>query len=172
MKLHIITAAIIVLLIASCAPQQAPQPEVTTTQPVPSEPGQPATVETTVTEDTTGNAPTTSGGETTTSTTTPSTTTTAPAAGATKEFDITARKWSFTPDTITVNKGERVILHVRSEDVTHGFSLTTFDVSETLTAGQTTDIEFVADKAGSFNWQCNVFCGTGHGGMKGTLIVK
>ena len=33
-------------------------------------------------------------------------------------------------------------------------------------------IEFTADKAGTFPFQCSNFCGFGHGKMKGKLIVE
>lgn len=89
-----------------------------------------------------------------------------------KEFDMTARKWTFEPSTITVNKGDTVILHITSIDVTHGFLLPTFGINEELNPGKTVDIEFVANKAGTFVFACNVFCGSGHGRMNGKLIVQ
>ena len=88
-----------------------------------------------------------------------------------KEFDVEAKKWEFVPSTITVNKGDTVKLHITSTDVGHGFALSAFGINKTLNPGQTVDVEFVADKAGSFQFFCNVFCGEGHGGMKGTLVV-
>ncbi len=96
----------------------------------------------------------------------------APAAVSTKEFTLTAKQWSFSPGTITVNKGDKVILHIKSVDVTHGFELDAFGVSKTLSPGKTADVQFTADKTGTFSFFCNVFCGSGHGNMKGTLIVK
>lgn len=89
-----------------------------------------------------------------------------------KKFDISARKWEFEPDTIVVNKGDMVKLSITSEDVTHGFSLMAFDINEDLEPGETVNVEFVADKRGTFTFSCSVYCGSGHGGMKGTLIVE
>jgi|TARA_Y100000310_G_scaffold91480_1_gene88840 cytochrome c oxidase subunit 2 len=90
----------------------------------------------------------------------------------TKEFTMTAKKWDFSPSTITVNEGDKVILNVESIDVTHGIAIPDFGVSESLSPGNTVKIEFTADKKGSFSFFCNVFCGSGHGGMSGTLIVQ
>ena len=90
----------------------------------------------------------------------------------TKEFDIIAKQWNFSPSTITVNEGDNVILNIESIDVTHGFVLSSFGVSEQLVSGNTVKIEFVADKKGTFSFFCNVFCGSGHIGMKGTLVVQ
>jgi len=90
----------------------------------------------------------------------------------TKTFDITARQWNFNPSTITVNEGDNVVLNIESIDVNHGFFLSTFGVNELLSPGETTNIEFIADEKGSFSFFCNVFCGSGHGSMRGTLVVE
>ena len=90
----------------------------------------------------------------------------------TKEFDLIAKKWSFEPNTITVNQGDTVKLTIKSLDVDHGFFLREFNVNQPLEPGQTTTVEFLADKTGTFTFSCNVFCGQGHGTMKGKLIVK
>lgn len=89
-----------------------------------------------------------------------------------KTFSITAKNWEFTPNTITVKKGDTVKLSIASVDVTHGFKLPEFNVSADLVPGKTTNLEFVASKAGTFTYFCNVFCGEGHRDMKGTLIVE
>jgi cytochrome c oxidase subunit 2 len=90
----------------------------------------------------------------------------------TKEFDLTASNWKFEPSTLNVNQGDKVILHVTSIDVEHGIVLNDFGVSEDLTPGETTTIEFTADKKGEFLFFCNVYCGLGHSDMEGTLIIK
>lgn len=91
---------------------------------------------------------------------------------AVKSFTVTAKQWSFDPATITVKKGDRVKLAIKSIDVSHGFALSAFNVNQNLEPGQEVTVEFVADKTGSFPFFCSVFCGSGHGGMRGTLIVE
>ena len=86
--------------------------------------------------------------------------------------DVIAKKWEFTPSTITVQKGDVVRLSIESVDVEHGISIPEFGVSQTLSPGKTEIVEFTADKSGSFSFFCNVFCGSGHSEMKGTLIVE
>ena len=93
-------------------------------------------------------------------------------APAVKKFSITAKKWEFSPSTITVNKGDTVELSIKSTDVTHGFFLSAFNVSKNLAPGETVTASFVADKTGSFSFICSTFCGTGHATMTGTLVVK
>lgn len=59
-----------------------------------------------------------------------------------------------------------------STDVDHGLAISAFGVNKTVKAGTTEQIEFVADKQGTFTIFCSVFCGAEHGSMKGTLIVE
>jgi cytochrome c oxidase subunit II len=89
-----------------------------------------------------------------------------------KSFDITAKQWEFVPSVITVDKGDTVRLSVKSVDVSHGLSISAFGINEQLEPGLAVQVEFEADKKGTFSMLCNVFCGSGHGGMKGTLIVQ
>ena len=95
-----------------------------------------------------------------------------PSVGEIKEFDMVAKQWEFDPETITVNDGDTVKLHIKSIDVDHGIAIHEFEVNEYISAGETIDIEFVADKTGEFIFYCNVFCGADHKQMKGTLIVQ
>lgn len=92
--------------------------------------------------------------------------------GQTKEIEITARNWEFTPNTIEVNLGDRVELHIESVEGTHGFMLSEFGINERLVPYQDVHVNFIADKKGTFPFSCSVPCGSGHGGMTGQLIVK
>ena len=92
--------------------------------------------------------------------------------GEIKSFTLVAKKFTFEPETITVNKGDTVRISLTSSDVKHSFSLPEFNVNVELPVGQTKTVEFVADKAGTFSFACRVFCGLGHGGMNGKLIVQ
>ncbi|MDP6583565.1 MAG: cupredoxin domain-containing protein, partial [Anaerolineales bacterium] len=89
-----------------------------------------------------------------------------------KEFDIVARKFEFDPSTIEVDVGDSVLFRVTSEDVPHGIVISEFGVDEFLAPGDEVEIAFEADRAGEFDIFCSVFCGSGHGGMTGTLIVR
>ena len=95
-----------------------------------------------------------------------------PITGNVVEIDVTAKNWEFIPNEIKVNKGDNVILNVKSIDVNHGMSIPEFGISEFLEPGKTVIIDFIASKEGTFSFFCNVACGRGHGGMRGTLIVE
>ena len=89
-----------------------------------------------------------------------------------KEFQITAKQFSFEPETIEVNRGDKVRLIVTSLDVPHGISIVEYGINERLDVGKPVTIEFTADKEGTFTAFCSVFCGSGHSNMKGKLVVK
>ncbi len=88
------------------------------------------------------------------------------------EINMKAKKWEFIPDTITVKEGTKVVLSIESIDVSHGILLPEFGINESLKPGKLTTVEFIADKKGTFSFSCNVYCGSGHNNMKGTLIVE
>ena len=92
--------------------------------------------------------------------------------GETKEFNIIAKQWQFSPNKIEVNKGDTVILNVKSIDVTHGFAIPKLGINEFLSPGNTVKIEFVANKKGTFVFACSVSCGVGHSGMRGKIVVN
>jgi cytochrome c oxidase subunit 2 len=88
-----------------------------------------------------------------------------------KTIQVTAKKFEFTPGEITARKGEPVVLEIKSEDVNHGFNLPDFGVRGDVKPGGVTRIRFTPDKAGQFTFTCDVFCGSGHEEMSGTMTV-
>lgn len=89
-----------------------------------------------------------------------------------KEFNMTAKQFEFVPNTITVNNGDTVKLHIVTSDVAHGFNLPDFGINKKIVPGKAVDVEFAADKTGTFAFSCNIPCGLGHREMKGNLVVK
>ncbi len=83
-----------------------------------------------------------------------------------KEFTITAVKFGYTPSTITVRKGDTVHIIIDNADGMHGMKIPELGISEDE------EVTFVAEKAGTYTWYCNNFCGNGHKEMSGTLIVE
>ncbi|MCB2168710.1 MAG: cupredoxin domain-containing protein [Deltaproteobacteria bacterium] len=93
-------------------------------------------------------------------------------AAETKVIKMTAEKYHFTPEMITVNLGDKVLLEITATDTEHGFGLKAFNIDQNLPKGKTVRIEFVADKQGEFTFKCTSFCGWGHFGMTGKLVVS
>ncbi len=88
------------------------------------------------------------------------------------EIKMEAKDFAFVPGEVRVKLGQKVRLIVTSTDVPHGIAIPAFNVHADLPVGQAVTVEFTADQKGSFPFFCSVFCGSGHRGMKGTLIVE
>lgn len=84
---------------------------------------------------------------------------------------MTAKKYEFSPSTVTVEKGRPVRLEITATDRSHGFEIKEFNIKVKLEKNKKTVVEFTPDKAGEFEIKCSEFCGFGHGRMKGKLIV-
>ncbi len=83
-----------------------------------------------------------------------------------KVIEITAKKFEFTPNEITLKKGEPVILRLTSADRVHGFMSKPLKIDTDIPADKTADIAVTPDAAGDFTVICDHYCGTGHGNMK------
>jgi len=88
------------------------------------------------------------------------------------EIQVTLRKYEFSPGTLLVRKGEHVKLIMAAADHDHGFKLDDFDINQKIPKGTTVVVEFIADKAGTFQFRCSSVCGLGHRNMKGILVVE
>ncbi|MEW9105437.1 cupredoxin domain-containing protein [Paenibacillus sp.] len=82
---------------------------------------------------------------------------------------INATNYKFEPGTIKVKKGDKVKLTLNNKQGLHGLKLDGYNV-ELQQDGASA--EFTADKAGTFEFQCSIMCGSGHDGMKGELVVE
>ena len=96
---------------------------------------------------------------------------TANAAVEPRVIEITAKKFAFTPATITLKKGEPVILRLTSADRVHGFMSRPLKIDTDIAAGKTTDVAVTPATAGNFTVICDHYCGTGHGNMKMKVAV-
>jgi cytochrome c oxidase subunit 2 len=86
--------------------------------------------------------------------------------------EIVAKRFEYSPSTLTLKKGETVKLRVRSEDVTHGLFLRALKIDTDIVPGETQEVTVTPQTAGTFTAICHHFCGSGHGGMKLTIVVE
>ena len=84
---------------------------------------------------------------------------------------VVARKFVFLPREIEVKKGETVVLEFTAPEVVMGFNCPDYKIRADIIPGQVSRVKFTADKAGRFPFLCDIFCGDGHEGMSGELIV-
>lgn len=91
---------------------------------------------------------------------------------APRVINIAAKRYTFTPNQITLKKGETVTLRLTSEDRVHGFYLKPLKIDEVIEPGKTTDVTITPTETGTFTIICDHFCGAGHGSMNMTVVVE
>ena len=84
---------------------------------------------------------------------------------------ISAKRFDYSPGRFTLKKGVPVILELSSRDVLMGFNLPDFNLRADMLPDKPTRVRFVPDKTGQFVFLCDIFCGSGHEQMQGTLTV-
>ena len=96
---------------------------------------------------------------------------TPPATGTEKDFTVTGENFSFSPATLTVQKGDHVKITFINSGGTHDLRIDEFNAKTyLLKSGEQATVEFTADKTGTFEYYCSV--GNHRAmGMKGTLTV-
>jgi len=104
-------------------------------------------------------------------------------------IDVTAKKYEFSPSPIHVKAGTKVQLKITAVDHDHGFQVSTVPEGAKkgdapglilsspqdcvqLKKGETTIVEFVAQKPGTYPFHCCHVCGLGHKKMKTEIVVE
>ena len=85
---------------------------------------------------------------------------------------ITASKFHFTPDRITLKKGQPVKILLTSSDRVHGFMIRALGIDTDVVPGKTAEFLVTPQTAGTFKAICDHYCGIGHGFMKMTVVVE
>jgi heme/copper-type cytochrome/quinol oxidase subunit 2 len=89
-----------------------------------------------------------------------------------RTIEINARQYAYSPETLVVNRGDTITLHLESFDAAHGLFVDGYDVNIQAEPGKSAVVTFVADKAGKFKFRCSIPCGTLHPFMIGELNVE
>lgn len=87
-------------------------------------------------------------------------------------IEIDAANFAFSPMQVSVKKGEKVTLRLRSNDGNHGMAIPGLGINTVISEGKTVDIELPTDAAGNFAFRCSVPCGPGHKEMTGTITIE
>ena len=93
-------------------------------------------------------------------------------AQSVNEIRMTAKKYEFNPSRVKVKLGDHVRVVITATDRDHGFKLEAFHIDQELKKGEAVTVEFTADKAGTFPFECSRCCGLGHKRMKGELVIE
>ena len=115
-----------------------------------------------------------------------------PRTATTRHIAIDARRFSYSPSRVVLNKGDTVILQFSTSDVTHGLQLDGYPVELIARKGTTfrkhdwmeedghlhrnwsrvSSVKFRAQRSGKFIFRCTETCGNLHPFMSGELIVR
>jgi len=100
----------------------------------------------------------------------------APAAAAPAAAEpvvkVSARRFEFEPETIRLKLHVPVTLELSSLDREHGFQAPELGIDEVIRPGAPTRVHLVPEREGTFDFHCSVFCGSGHEGMAGQIVVE
>lgn len=96
--------------------------------------------------------------------------------GKNVEIWMTSIRSHFTPEHVEINQGDQVTWHItnieQAVDAVHGFAMPAYNINLSLEPGETSTVEFEADKDGVFSYYCTEFCSALHLEMTGYLLVK
>lgn len=86
---------------------------------------------------------------------------------------ITAKKFEYNPNVIKIKTGVPVVFEFTSLDRVHGFTVPDLGgVRQTIEPGKANRVTILAPKTGTYEFHCDLFCGDGHEGMTGKIIVE
>jgi len=84
---------------------------------------------------------------------------------------ISAKRFEYSPNVIKVKVNTPVVLELTTLDRLHGFAIPDLKLEAQIKPGEVTRVRFVPEKTGTFEFHCNIFCGSGHEDMAGQLVV-
>ena len=87
-------------------------------------------------------------------------------------IELTARRFTYTPNEIALKAGERVVIAIRSIDFVHGMNLPDLNMRLDLIPGRITKLELHPKTPGVIDFVCDNFCGDGHEEMHGRFVVS
>lgn len=86
---------------------------------------------------------------------------------------VTASNWKWTLDKTSFKVGVPIDFIVKSDEGTHGFSITNTKVSQAVTKGdKPTDVVWTPEKPGTYVIRCDIYCGAGHQNMWTKINVQ
>ncbi len=88
-----------------------------------------------------------------------------------KKIEITAKRYDFSPEEITLVKGQPVTIVLTTSDVSHGLRIKDLNFNLETKPGHPGSATLTPDKTGTFNASCSRFCGLGHGSMRMKITV-
>lgn len=85
---------------------------------------------------------------------------------------IVAQAFVFAPSEITVPAGAEITFLITSKDVIHGLLIPRTNVNVMVIPGQVSEVRYTFDEPGEHLIICHEYCGIGHQGMYGKVVVE
>lgn len=95
-----------------------------------------------------------------------------PAKQRVRTFQVYGDNWEWSPDVIQVQKGDHVVLRLKSFRASRSFVVKDYGIDVFLPQDQDVKFEFDADRVGTFVFKCGRPCGNGCAKLRGKLIVE
>lgn len=93
-------------------------------------------------------------------------------APAQRDFDVTARKYAFSPARLEAIQDDLVKITLHSDDIAHSFTIDAYRIAKRVGGGQSVTFEFRADQQGTFPIYCNLRHDDGCRNMRGEFVVR
>ena len=90
----------------------------------------------------------------------------------TQIIEITAQRFHYQPQQVRLPAGQAAQLQIRSKDVLHGFFIPKLNIRADLEPGKTVTVDLPPLSKGVYPFACDIFCGTEHSHMHGSLLVE
>ena len=87
-------------------------------------------------------------------------------------IEITAKRFEFAPNVVTLHRGEPVTIRLTALDRAHGLLVKPLGIDLDADRGGPDEVTITPKAAGTFPAICDHYCGMGHGNMKMTFVVE
>ena len=84
---------------------------------------------------------------------------------------INAKRFEFTPNQVTLTKGEPVTIKLVATDHAHGLLVKPLGIDLDANPDAPDEVTITPSQEGTFNAICDHYCGVGHGNMKMKFVV-
>jgi cytochrome c oxidase subunit 2 len=85
---------------------------------------------------------------------------------------ISAKRYEFTPNVVTLHRGEPVTIRLTASDRSHGLLVKPLGIDLDSDRDVPDEVTITPSAAGRFDAICDHYCGMGHGNMKMTFVVE
>jgi cytochrome c oxidase subunit 2 len=87
------------------------------------------------------------------------------------ELVMVAQIWSFVPNEVHIPAGATLEIDATSRDVIHGLHVLRTDINIMVIPGEVAHVVHTFSEPGEYLMVCHEYCGIGHQGMYGKIIV-